>query len=50
MPEYLLDDIARAAGTTTRNVRAYAERGLLPPRDARAAPTSTTTLTSPGCA
>src|SRR4051794_36953077 len=28
--EYRLDDLARAAGTTVRNVRAYAERGLLP--------------------
>src|SRR3954451_22625461 len=30
MAEYRLDDLARAAGTTVRNVRAYAERGLLP--------------------
>ena len=29
--EYRIDDLARAAGTTTRNVRAYQERGLLPP-------------------
>jgi DNA-binding transcriptional MerR regulator len=29
--EYRVDDLARAAGTTVRNVRAYAERGLLPP-------------------
>ncbi|RJO69863.1 MerR family transcriptional regulator [Nocardia panacis] len=39
MPEYRIDDLARAAGTTTRNVRAYQERGLLPPpvgRDGRA--------------
>jgi DNA-binding transcriptional MerR regulator len=28
---YRLDDLARAAGVTVRNVRAYAERGLLPP-------------------
>ncbi len=37
--EYRIDDLARAAGTTTRNVRAYQERGLLPPplgRDGRA--------------
>lgn len=26
-----VDDLARAAGTTTRNVRLYQERGLLPP-------------------
>jgi DNA-binding transcriptional MerR regulator len=31
--EYRVDDLARKAGTTTRNVRAYQERGLLhPPR------------------
>jgi len=29
--EYRIDDLARAAGTTTRNVRAYQDRGLLPP-------------------
>jgi DNA-binding transcriptional MerR regulator len=31
MAEYRIDDLARAAGTTTRNVRAYQDRGLLPP-------------------
>ncbi|MCP2297433.1 MerR HTH family regulatory protein [Nocardia amikacinitolerans] len=39
MAEYRIDDLARAAGTTTRNVRAYQERGLLPPpigKDGRA--------------
>src|SRR5947209_5281538 len=31
--QYRVDDLARAAGTTVRNVRAYQERGLLdPPR------------------
>jgi DNA-binding transcriptional MerR regulator len=31
--EYRIDDLARAAGTTSRNVRVYQERGLLdPPR------------------
>lgn len=30
MPEYRLDDLARAAGMTVRNVRAYQERGLFP--------------------
>ncbi|MFI5776605.1 MerR family transcriptional regulator [Nocardia sp. NPDC051570] len=30
MAEYRIDDLARAAGTTTRNVRNYQERGLLP--------------------
>lgn len=29
--EYRIDDLAQAAGTTVRNVRAYQERGLLPP-------------------
>ncbi len=29
--EYRIDEVARRAGTTTRNVRAYRERGLLPP-------------------
>lgn len=37
--EYRVDDLARAAGTTVRNVRAYQDRGLLPPprRTGRAA-------------
>ncbi|MBD0862801.1 MerR family transcriptional regulator [Gordonia sp. zg691] len=35
MTEYRIDELARAAGTTTRNVRAYRERGLLPPPDKR---------------
>src|SRR5437588_784942 len=30
MAEYRIDDLARAGGTTSRNVRAYQERGLLP--------------------
>jgi DNA-binding transcriptional MerR regulator len=30
MAEYRVDDLARAAGMTVRNVRAYQERGLLP--------------------
>lgn len=30
MTEYRIDDLARAAGTTTRNVRGYQDRGLLP--------------------
>ncbi len=29
--EYRIDDLARLAGTTVRNVRAYQDRGLLPP-------------------
>lgn len=33
--EYRIDDLAQAAGTTTRNVRAYRERGLLPPPEKR---------------
>lgn len=31
MAEYRIDELARVAGTTSRNVRAYQERGLLPP-------------------
>ncbi|HZU79517.1 MAG TPA: MerR family transcriptional regulator [Acidimicrobiales bacterium] len=31
MVEYRIDDLARLAGTTVRNVRAYQDRGLLPP-------------------
>jgi DNA-binding transcriptional MerR regulator len=35
--DYRIDDLARQAGTTVRNVRAYQDRGLLPPprRDGR---------------
>jgi DNA-binding transcriptional MerR regulator len=35
MAEYRIDDLARAAGTTVRNVRLYQERGLLPPPERR---------------
>lgn len=31
MIEYRIDELAREAGTTVRNVRAYQDRGLLPP-------------------
>lgn len=31
MAEYLIDDLAREAGTKVRNVRVYQDRGLLPP-------------------
>jgi DNA-binding transcriptional MerR regulator len=31
MAEYRVDELAGAAGTTVRNVRAYQDRGLLPP-------------------
>jgi DNA-binding transcriptional MerR regulator len=31
MAEFRIDELARIAGTTSRNVRAYQERGLLPP-------------------
>jgi DNA-binding transcriptional MerR regulator len=36
--EYRIDDLAREAGTTVRNVRVYQDRGLLPPprREGRA--------------
>ncbi|MBA0048714.1 MerR family transcriptional regulator [Mycobacterium sp. NPDC050853] len=30
MTEYRIDDLAQASGTTTRNIRGYQERGLLP--------------------
>jgi len=33
--EYTVDELARAAGTTVRNVRAYQDRGLLPPPERR---------------
>ena len=31
MTEYRIDELARESGTTVRNVRAYQDRGLLPP-------------------
>jgi DNA-binding transcriptional MerR regulator len=31
MPEYRIDELAQAAGVTVRNVRAYQDRGVLPP-------------------
>ncbi len=31
MAEYRIDDLARAGGTTVRNVRSYQDKGLLPP-------------------
>lgn len=31
MTEYRIDELARTAGTTVRNIRAYQDRGLLPP-------------------
>lgn len=31
MTEYRIDDLAREAGTTVRNVRVYQDRGLVPP-------------------
>jgi DNA-binding transcriptional MerR regulator len=33
--EYRIDDLARAAGMTVRNVRVYQDRGLLPPPERR---------------
>lgn len=33
--EYTIDDLARVAGTTVRNVRAYQDRGILPPPERR---------------
>ena len=31
MAEYRIDDLARAAGTSVRNVRYYQDGGMLPP-------------------
>lgn len=31
MSEYRIDELARSAGTTVRNIRSYQDRGLLPP-------------------
>ena len=33
--EYTIDELARQADTTVRNVRAYQDRGLLPPQKKR---------------
>ncbi len=33
--EYTIDELARAADTTARNIRAYQDRGLLPPPELR---------------
>ncbi|RJQ72204.1 MerR family transcriptional regulator [Pseudonocardiaceae bacterium YIM PH 21723] len=35
MPEYRVDELARLADTTTRNVRAYQDRGLIAPPEIR---------------
>ena len=37
MAEYRIDELARVAGATVRNIRVYQDRGLLPPprRDGR---------------
>ena len=32
---FTVDELARAAGTTVRNVRVYQDRGLLPPPERR---------------
>ncbi len=34
-PEFTIDELAREAGTTVRNIRAYQERGLLPAPERR---------------
>lgn len=34
-PEFSIDELARKAGTTVRNIRAYQDRGLLPPPERR---------------
>ncbi len=33
--EYTIDELARQAGTTVRNVRAYQDRGIIPPPERR---------------
>ena len=33
--EYTIDELARVAGTTVRNVRAYQDKGILPPPERR---------------
>ena len=47
MGEYRIDELARLAGATVRNIRVYQDRGLLAPprRDGRVG-----IYTSPGCA
>jgi DNA-binding transcriptional MerR regulator len=49
MTEYRIDELAREAGTTVRNVRAYQERGLLAPPAARDGPGCSTMPTCTGC-
>lgn len=34
-PEYTIDELAREASTTVRNVRAYQDRGIIPPPERR---------------
>ncbi|MGO4765516.1 MerR family transcriptional regulator [Cupriavidus sp. 2KB_3] len=34
-PEYTIDELARAAGTTVRNIRSYQDRGLIDPPERR---------------
>lgn len=34
-PEYTIDELAREANTTVRNVRAYQDRGIIPPPERR---------------
>lgn len=45
MTEYRIDELARLAGSTVRNIRAYQDRGLLPPPRLAAGSASTTTPT-----
>ncbi|MFC6932855.1 MerR family transcriptional regulator [Actinomadura yumaensis] len=48
MAEYRIDDLAHAAGSTVRNIRAYQDRGCCRRPGWRAGSASTTTPTSPG--
>jgi DNA-binding transcriptional MerR regulator len=48
--EWSVDELARAAGTTVRNVRVYQDRGLLDPPSGGAASASTAGTTWIGSA
>lgn len=47
--EYSVDELARAAGSSVRNVRAYQDRGLLPPPGGAAGSACISTAISSAC-
>lgn len=47
--EYSVDELARAAGSSVRNVRAYQDRGLLPPPGSAAGSACISTAISSAC-